>query len=270
MTGGGKQLKNPKKSKYYLHKILSNIKYFPKDHETFRSANKGSILIEFAVCMPVLIILLYYVHDLSKLKRYYDQTEFVAQQMVNMIQNVSQKRGAANSTKLKITIKYLDHIHNLSWKTFYPGVTMFQKNSVFPLNHKPCTTVYYVECSNDGKASCIWKTWLVKDAADHIYYETETSKTTDRHISKVKFLTNTSPEKIHPTLRMNPNDKKIIIETSLERDPVGTQFGGISDKAAFGLYLATPEILDDGWSHLFYSTVIFTPKLGLFDETPPQ
>ena len=220
--------------------------------------------------MPVLIILLYYVHDLSKLKRYYDQTEFVAQQMVNMIQNVSQKRGAANSTKLKITINDLDHIHNLAWKTFYRGVTMFEKNSVFPLNHKPCTTVYYVECSNDGKASCIWKTWLVKDAADHIYYETETSKTTDRHISKVKFLTNTSPEKIHPTLRMNPNDKKIIIETSLERDPVGTQFGGISDKAAFGLYLATPEILDDGWSHLFYSTVIFTPKLGLFDETPPQ
>ena len=78
----------PAKSKCYLSKILNLVQKI----NIFRSYNRGSILIEFAVCMPVLIILLYYIHDLSKLKRYYDQTEFVAQQMANILQNIAKKK----------------------------------------------------------------------------------------------------------------------------------------------------------------------------------
>ncbi len=49
-----------------------------------RVANRGAILIEFAICMPILIILLFYISDLVKIKRYYSQTEFVGQQMANI------------------------------------------------------------------------------------------------------------------------------------------------------------------------------------------
>ena len=216
--------------------------------------------------MPILIILLFYIHDLVKIKRYYSQTEFVAQQMANMIQNISQKR-----INKKITKKDLENIHVLAWKTIYPGLSMFLNNSVFPLHHKPCVSVYYVKADNTGKASCVWKIWFVKDKITDVYLQTETDKTTDYHISKVKFLTNTFSANIYPTLKINPGETKCIIETSLERDPNGDAFGKISDRAALNLYLVTPKILDDdGWSHMFYSVIIFTPKPGLFDETPPQ
>ncbi len=147
MTGRDSDLKKYAKSKNYLSKILNCVKI----KEIFRSTKRGSILIEFAVCMPVLIVPLYYINDLSKLKRYYDQTEFVAQQTVNMIQNISQKRAKEATTAeeretlFKVSKKDLLHIHTLAWQTVYPGLTIFRKNSVYPLNHKPITSTYYVE-----------------------------------------------------------------------------------------------------------------------------
>jgi len=80
-----------------IAKIVSYAKRKPLDRSTLISAAgtscRGSILIEFAVCMPIFIILLFYIHDLVKIKRYYSQTEFVAQQMANILQNISQKRA---------------------------------------------------------------------------------------------------------------------------------------------------------------------------------
>ena len=311
MTGGGRQLKKPVKSKSYLSKILSNLKYFPqlftkkvKDFykkltfaaydkiggegscATHRFCNlsssirefranrkfslldsKGSIIIEFAICMPVLIILLYYINDLSKLKRYYDQTEFVAQQMVNMIQNVSQKRGATDSSKLRITKQDLGNIHRLAWQTMYPGDTMFLgKNSKFPLDHRPLTSIYYVIDTGNGKASCIWRLWLRFDSLDWFGYDVRTDDTVE---STVNFLTDVSPEKIYPTLKMN-GKPKIIVETLMERSDTHPYFTNSSDKAAFSLYLANIKSLGNSWSHMFHSVVIFTPKDGLFSETAPQ
>ena len=104
MTGGGSNPKNPLKSKGYFYRILEIANFVSQKLEIFRSANRGSILIEFAVCMPVLIILLFYINDLSKLKRYYDQTEFVARQMVNILQNISQ--GRDNKTITQKDLRY--------------------------------------------------------------------------------------------------------------------------------------------------------------------
>ena len=215
--------------------------------------------------MPILIILLFYINDLMRIKRYYSQTEFVAQQTANMIQNISQKRG-----NLKITKTDLTNIHTLAWQSVYPGVSMFRINSVYPSAHKPITSIYYVKGLDNGKASCIWRTWTrLYESPSKVGYN---SYTDDGLSSSVRFLTNTSPSNIYPTLKINPGDVKIIIETLMERDNSGTQYKGISDKAAFGLYLVTPKSIgdNDSWSHMFHSVVIFTPKPGLFDETAPK
>ena len=196
MTGGDKDLKNPRKSNNYLCKIFSFVKFYIKkilsektsilsDRRTqnteasvtlvneklnfarydiiggvgsraanggcnvsslikklhhiaqfmqklsflisklrLRAVNCGSILIEFAVCMPVLIILLFYINDLVKIKRYFSQTEFVAQQAANMIQNISQNREDK-----AVKLRDLRRISLLAWLSVYPGNTRFQQGS---------------------------------------------------------------------------------------------------------------------------------------------
>ncbi len=76
-------------SKITKQKFLFRQKFF----------SKGAILIEFAFCLPVLIVLVYYIYDLNRYKRYYSQTEFVGQQVASMIQNISQSREDKTITK---------------------------------------------------------------------------------------------------------------------------------------------------------------------------
>jgi len=45
----------------------------------------GAILIEFAFAVPVIVILLYYINDLTRIKQYYRSSEFVAHQIAGMI-----------------------------------------------------------------------------------------------------------------------------------------------------------------------------------------
>ena len=283
MTGGGKDLKNQEKSYSYIFKYLKNLKYFAKQLSGFLSPqredewlnSRGSILIEFAVCMPILIILLFYIHDLVKIKRYYSQTEFVAQQMANMIQNISQKR---EENQKKITKEDLAYIHCLAWQTVYPGKTMFYTNfltfSRYPLGHVPYTHIYYVKGEEDGKVSCVFRlamsnTGGVTKPSDLISLDKVNVNKNNFSISKVRFLSNTQPSNIYPTLKINKGEVKIIIETLLVRNFTWT--GGASEKSVLGLYIVNPRMsTNTDWRYFFNSVVIFTPKPGLFDEDGPQ
>lgn len=127
--------------------------------------------------------------------------------------------------------------------------------------------MYYVKGIGDGKASCVWST-LLRQNTNGKDWDTYTS---DRGGRKVKFLTNVYSEKIYPTLKIDKNKTKIIVETMIERNRDSKGFGLISDKAAMGLHIVSPStVLDGSWSHMFHSVVIFTPKQGLFTETTPS
>ena len=146
--GGGKQKGSATDDsrKYTLTTVCREIKKqavsatnrFRKLFEklSLNAVHEGSILIEFAVCIPVLIILLFYIHDLSKLKRYHDQTEFVAQQMVNILQNISQNRE-----NKKITINDIKRAASLAFLSVYPGNTMYhtdtRSSKAYELSHQP-------------------------------------------------------------------------------------------------------------------------------------
>lgn len=275
MTGGGKTLKNPKKSKSYISKILSNIKYFSKNQKSFHSANKGSILIEFAICMPVLIILLFYIHDLSKLKRYYDQTEFVAQQMVNMIQNVSLKRGKEDSTKLRITQSDLKSIFCAANLSLFPGTTIYTQDANYP-GYTTWVQIYRVVGAGDGKAKCTSRielsAWNGQSPPKNIWY---TCTSGDHKGSKIRYYDEAvEPSQIYPTLKMkegdNTNEEKILIEVCLFTDNRIRPTGKTTEKQILGFYAANPSsLLYDRFRFYFFSVVIFTPKKGLFSDSRP-
>ncbi len=76
--------------------------------------------------MPVLIILLFYINDLVKIKRMYSQTEFVGQQMSNILQNISKNQP--------VTLTNIKHACALAWLSAYHRTTE-------PI---PYTNIYYV------------------------------------------------------------------------------------------------------------------------------
>ena len=220
--------------------------------------------------MPVLIILLYYINDLSKLKRYYDQTEFVAQQMVNIIQNISQNReGDAK----KITATDLKYAGSLAWLNVYPGITMYSTNGNsdrHPLIHFPWVHVYFVKGESGGMAKCLWGKVLRCSYGKNPSSWYIGNITSDAISSAVTYSANAVPaENIHPSLKIKEGDKKIILETNIYWNQ---SYKNGEDKSvntageAFGCFQASPKHLPKhNWLY-FDSVVIFTPQEGLFSE----
>ena len=230
--------------------------------------------------MPVLIILLYYVNDLSKLKRYYDQTEFVAQQLVNIIQNISQKRESK-----AITCKDIMRAASLAFLTIYPGKTMYAdgKRGKFSheFSHTPYFFIHYVRGLSGGKASVLWSyEFACYDAVNPTGWSIHHTGENYNKYCAVKHKTNVAPKDIYPTLKINEgDDDKIIIECLFFCRDVTMSLNAYaaSDnqytraKKAFNCMLVTPRTIYNGGANFgfgfyFPSVVIFTPKKGLFDE----
>ena len=225
--------------------------------------------------MPVLIILLYYINDLSKLKRYYDQTEFVAQQFVNIIQNVSQ--NPSRESKL-IKLRDVRDAFCLSFLSIYPGTTMFWADSKIQLAHSPTITIYYVKNNGDGTATVNWYVDAYSDGKSvikptNIRTSIDTYPSSSASYNIVKSGKNKIPTSIYPTLKFTDSRPRIIVEAGIERSSSYINGAGkvVSDpKEAFKFFLLNPKSLGNGkWRHFFHSVVIFTPQGGLFDENNP-
>ncbi len=272
--GGSKSLKNQRKSICYSSNIPKNLKCFTKKLATFlaprreEELSRGVVLIEFAFCMPILIILLFYINDLVRIKRYYSQTEFVGQQIANILQNISQNR-----TDKKIKSTDLKYAMALANQTMFPGKTMFKEGSGRPLVYTPWIFVYFIAQGNtNGTASEIWHKAMYSLHTQTPSGITCTTGYTDR-TSVGHSKTNVDPSQIHPSLKIG-QDPKIIIESAIYFDygsgnpydytPSGQK---VYAKQAMGLHLTKPKLR----SYCFFnSVVIFTPKPGLFSETPPS
>ena len=229
--------------------------------------------------MPILIILLFYIHDLVKIKRYYSQTEFVAQQMVNIIQNISQNRE-----NKRITTNDLKHAMTLAYQTIYPGMTMFWQEQGLYFVNNPHPIIYYVKGNDGGTATTVWgKTLWTGDyrAVSPTKIRTGT-ETTTHDASLINMGTDLQPSQIYPTLKIQPGEVKIIVEAFIFfktglKDINGKS--GYTPREVFGCHLVSPKLwqnengrlADDKTRGAFFnSVVIFTPKPGLFDETPPE
>lgn len=273
MTGGGNNLKKRAKSKSYLSKTLKITKFVSKKLEDFHSATSGSILIEFAVCMPVLIILLYYINDLSKLKRYYDQTEFVAQQMVNILQNIAYTRLQEGNTISLLDIK---RAASLAYLSIYPGTTMFTTklgSNYHVFNHKPRIYMYYVKNNSDGTASVPWRLWIHSgDQINPNDWSHGYLKTTSPQ-SLVTVATNVPPSSIYPNLKMDDGNPRIIVEVQIRWDKNDQKDANgktaYSAREVFKLFAVNVKSKHKDKADYFTSVVTFTPNDG-FTVNQPQ
>jgi hypothetical protein len=219
--------------------------------------------------MPILIILLFYINDLVRIKRYYSQTEFVGQQIANIIQNISQQRASKSITQYDLKYAFCT-----AYLSIYPGTSRFWIGSGTELVHRPEMLITYIQGEANGKASSKWSIDIYTNGSgcnkpvacglffpsDHLSFVTRGSKT------------NVAPSDIHPLLKINPGETKIIIETVMFygfdfKDNNGYEPHSI--RKAFNCLLTDIKSKTNS-GNFFISTVIFTPKPGLFSETPPS
>ncbi len=228
--------------------------------------------------MPVLIILLYYINDLSKLKRYYDQTEFLAQQMVNILQNISQNR---EGDEKKIREPDLKRAASLAFLSMYPGNTMYhtdtRSSKAHELSHQPEFFIHYVKGLPNGKASCMWTCYYWCNTGTSPNGWIGSTYKSNQSSSIVRWGTGVIPSAIYPTLKIKEGEIKIIVEitTWCTKAQMSTRDYNASDdnstcaRKAFRFRMVTPKV--QGSANYFNSVAIFTPAPCLFDEkTPPQ
>jgi len=279
ITVCGKIKKIVSDKKYRLHGLRAKLSDWSTLISPAVSSCRGAILIEFAICMPILIIALFYINDLMRIKRYYAQTEFVAQQMANIIQNISQKREGTNK---KINNTDLIYAASLAYLSMYPGTTMYRVGSKArrTLSHTPRLNIFYIEGLSGGKASCLWGRRLLSDTADKPT-SWATREATGGGNASLVYNTKEIPSDIYKNLKISENEKKIIVEANIfnantimrEDEYVESDRQEALAKKAFKCRLIAPKPLAknvndiQGW--YFTSVVILTPKPGLFDGTAP-
>ena len=242
---------------------------------------KGAILIEFAVCMPILIILLFYINDLVRLKRLHSQTEFVAQQMVNVLQNLAKKGTSEGRT---LSCSDMRYAASLAYLSMFPGTSRFTSTEASKhtsdFGYNPLGYIYCVKGNTDSTASVVWarRFHLADGSSDpsHVSVGTRIDRT------NVKNLSNKSPSEIYPTLKISPGETKIILECATHYSQSSAYFftdgrraADVSPSQAFGLRLfkLSPPKTRDGKTNdaiYFHSVVIFSPASTVFFQSAPS
>lgn len=234
------------------------------------SRYRGSILIEFAFCIPVFLVLIYYMHDIPKSQRYKTQMQFVAQQMAQLFQTVSQGR-----TNKRITRNDFAWVGQAAYLSMFPGASVRPiRDSYLPIGYFVEFYVFYVIGEANNKASVKWMTFVYILGGGNPTVTTSSSQGHDG--SAVKFKTNVNPSEICPELQIKQGEAKIIIDAYL-RYCDGKYFAdgrpckNVSKREVFGFLFYTPFYYTHNADYYNYynGRVIFTPADGLFSSSPP-
>ena len=226
---------------------------------------RGAILLEFAICMPVLILMLFGLHDIFRMARMQDRTNLVAHEIVSMVQNISQGRNDK-----KITLTDLEYICRFASSSIYPGVTAYATAARrHTYVHFPYIIFYYIKGGNDGTATCHWRVQVHTGYPVTNAYSRATKIKSGSEWSSVSYGADKLPSAIYPSLVIGAGETKVIVEAFIAfqsgKDGYSNKTVN-SAKQAFGTYILTPPAIVAGH---FHSVAIFTPKRGLFDEVGP-
>ena len=218
--------------------------------------------------------MIYYAHDLPKMQRWHRQTQFVTDQMAQIIQ----------SHNRRITIDDLINAGKMAYLTIFPGETMLAKKMFYyPLGYVAAYGIFYVKGVGENKTSVIWSAYFAVDgycnytARNGVWYQ---FSSTYLSLFKSKSLTDATSTQIHPKLRIKQGETKIIVECALEYVhgryyADGTPCSSRSFREAFGFLIFSPSCVRypyGSWTFhsFFHSVTIFTPKPGLFSDTAPS
>ena len=235
--------------------------------------SRGAILIEFAFAVPIMIMLLYYIHDLVLLKQIQRRMHFNTLCAVSMMQNVSQNR-----TDKKITKEDLDRIFKASYMAVFSNPEQTIK-SIYKENSETflSPTVILFEGTGNNRCKIKWYCWVdIKDNFSVLnkYVGKTSGVLTDNASCSLKYKNagNVGEEKdasvFYQDLKIQKGEIKVVVETCIYRN------AGKSIKELIGFYIFDPKIYPGNknkYSPYFVSYVIFSPRPGIFDPTtPPQ
>ncbi|MDR2781235.1 MAG: hypothetical protein LBB21_02125 [Holosporaceae bacterium] len=226
--------------------------------------------------MPVLIAVVYYLHDIPKYRRMQSRIELVTHEMASILQNISQKRKDK-----RITFDDIKYAMSAAFLTVFPGVTQYPDKglgkpvSAFPVGYFPTIYVYCVIGNSDGtKASVIWLKHAYTD-----YYSVGRRggvECADHVGSIVRYRTDSDPSSIYPGLKIASNEIKIIVECSFCYHQYSnwsfsnnTLCSSVPIEKAMGFYFMQLKRKTQRMEDYLSTVVIFTPKSGLFDNNAP-
>ena len=238
-----------------------------------RLSTKGAILIEFAFSVPIFLTLIYYLHDIPKAQRYHRQMQFVAQEVVQMLQNISKSR-----TDKAIKLRDCVYILHSACLASFPGRSGVPYQSEYlQFGFFPEMLLYYVVGEPNGKASVKWlvDAYIASPISSWqwnigILYR-------DYPASQIRYKVNVAPSEIYKGLQIKEGEAKCIVECVLRYHPNmkfadGRPCRNASFRDLFGFLLYTPkhDTVYQETYNFFGGVVVFTPNDGLFSEIPPK
>ena len=214
---------------------------------------------------------MYYVHDLYHLKRIQERLKFIAEEMVNILQNISQTR--ANKAITNSDIKYASAAAYLS---FFPGKTFYNTSeNTSPLGYSSSGQLYCVKGQAGGKASTLWSRRFTSSMTTFSPSSVTIQKERDGR-SVINAGTDITASAIHKDLKIAEGEIKILLEVGIhcaygDRDykfPNGktiAEAGGLAKVLGFYVY----PFKSNTEHVMLHEVVIFTPKPGTFDPNKP-
>ncbi|MDR1235732.1 MAG: hypothetical protein LBJ96_01875 [Holosporaceae bacterium] len=229
---------------------------------------------EFAFAIPVMIAVIYYLHDVPKLKRTQNSMKFCAHCAVNMFQNIS--LGRPNK---RITLQDYKYISCSAFLPYYGGGTQQYgglKLESYAIS-TPQMSLCYLKGTGINKVKMIWavvSNWGQPPPSRQIGTMRAGASIHD-HIMLPRVYTDTEYDAsyICEDLKINAGEVKMMVDVYLNASWCpGGMFGKRRvSPGLWGLLVCSPEAESwgsnmGGW---FHYKIIFTPKLGLFDEDLP-
>ncbi len=273
--GGGKFLKGNKSLKYcrcLVDWILHNTGL-----RSLINSRYGAIIIELAFSIPIFLYLIYYLHDIPKMQRYYNQMQFVSQQMAQMLQTISQGRSNKQITQKDIAL-----VVRAAYLSAYPGTSAFTKRDdkgPFAGPGFPHGQLFYIKCENNGKASIKWMAKFQGGGNNTITPANPIAVSQNSGPSNIDYSqNNVDPSVIYSGLKMNPGETRVIVESGIwaEYGHGGYQIVGggtwrdVTPRQGFGLLMADPNIARVLPWWYFGRTTVFAPRAGLFTDNFPS
>jgi len=225
----------------------------------------GAILIEFAFALPVFLVLLYYIHDLPRLRLMQRKMQFMSYEMAAIIQNIAQQKSMTSNPL--ITEKDLSNALSLAGLSWFAGNTFMPiaKNTM-PFGYALYLTLHYVNGKSSNSLERKWnKVVLIRDVTP--FYSSNNDDDTAIVITDYK-----------DRISIGSGEKKIFVELFLLYDykgqwgwkfSNGTSTGSITPRKAFGFLFFTPNGQGINTRAFFPAVTIFTPRVGSFSETEP-
>ncbi|MBR1734029.1 MAG: pilus assembly protein [Alphaproteobacteria bacterium] len=234
------------------------LKQFNKSKYLLKKRNIGGILIEFTICLPILILVLFFVNDHYRFYELRDKVKASAYMAASMCQNVCNNRDSK-----QLTITDLKRITYASCLNFFHNQTMF---SPWPFG------MYY---------SIIW-IYVKRNSSNNYRYQTYITNTysgstpTDLNHTTTSLTTKTETEikSIHADLVCeNDGDERVMVWVYYDFNTLNMYFDKSTyvEKSNLGLfilplkvYISEPSSFPPVVNAYFKYQVIFTPKPGRF------